>query len=208
MEFCPSILRSEMIVRKLADFILMMIVLLFLFLLFLGFGGLLSAHGTHPGVQSQIYIISVISLVCGLAGLTGYLRNRRKNARKYENANLDVENQKADATADRKRLNRFLMIVAVLSPLVVGLGFLCSVIAVFMAEGLINWWTFCFAALSGFLFLGAGLIGLASAVALLIMNRKQQKSPLARLVLLLLILVNFCLSAPVLISYLRRLLTM
>ena len=194
-------------IRKLADFILMLLVLLFLFLLFLGSGGLLSAHATHPGVRSQIYIISAISLVCGLTGLAGYLRSRRKNARKSENASLDVENQKADA-ADRNRLNRFLMMAAVLSPLVVGLGFLCSVIAVFMAEGLINWWTFCFAALSWSLFLGAGLIGLASAVALLIMNRKEQKSLLARLVLLLLILVNFCLSAPVLILYLRRLPTM
>ena len=197
-----------MMIQKFADFILMIIVLLFLFLLFLGFGGLLSAHGTHLGVRSQIYIIYIISLVCGLTGLTGYLRSRRKNARKSENANLDVENQKGDAEADRNRLNRFLMMVAVLSPLVVGLGFLCSAIAVFMAEGLINWWTFCFAALSWSLFLGAGLIGLASAVALLIMNRKQEKSPLARLVLLLLILVNFCLSVPVIVSYLRRFPTM
>ncbi|MBR2693804.1 MAG: hypothetical protein IKE69_06285 [Thermoguttaceae bacterium] len=190
-----------MSVKKFFEFVSIISGLFFLYLLFLGVGGRILVYDAHfaKDLRTIIYIISTVSLYCGLVGLVELLINGVKKIRRAKRINQETEYQKTDVVAERKRLNLFLVIVAVLSPFVAGLGFGCGVLSVFMAEGLINWWTVCFAALSWFLFFGAGLVGLASAVALLIINRKQKKSPLVWFALLLLILVNFCVNAPTLV---------
>ena len=149
-----------MSVKKFFEFVSIISGLFFLYLLFLGVGGRILVYDAHfaKDLRTIIYIISTVSLYCGLVGLVELLINGVKKIRRAKRINQETEYQKTDVVAERKRLNLFLVIVAVLSPFVAGLGFGCGVLSVFMAEGLINWWTVCFAALSWFLFFGAGLV--------------------------------------------------
>ena len=191
-----------MSVKKFFDFVLFIAGLFFLCLVCLGFGGFFLAYDAHAHFAKDlrfiVYIISTVSLNCGLIGLAELIISEVKKARRTKKINREPEPQKTGAATERKRLNLFLVIVAVLCPFVFGLGSVGSIVACFMAEGLTNWWTACFAFLSMSLFLGAGLVGLASALALLIINRKRPMSPLVWCGLPLLLLINFCLNLPVL----------
>lgn len=200
-----------MTVKKFFEFVLFIAGLFFLYLVFLGFGGFFLAYDAHAhfakDLRFYIYVISTVSLNCGLVGLAELIISEVRKARRAKKIKLETESQKTDAAAERKCLNRFLVIVAVLCPFVSFLGSLGCIMACFMAEALTGWWTNGFAFLSMLLFFGAGLVGLASAVAFLIINRKQQKSPLTWLGLLLLILVNFCFGTPIfllVVSYIRH----
>ena len=191
-----------MSVKKFFEFVLFIAGLFFLCLVFLGFGGFFLAYDAHAhfakDLRFYVYVISTVSLNCGLIGLAELIISEVRKARRAKKINRDIEYQETDAAAERRRLNLFLVIVAILCPFVSFLGSVGSIIACFMSEALTGWWMNGFAFLSMLLFFGAGLVGLASAVAFLIINRKQQKSPLVWCGLLLLLLINFCLSLTIL----------
>jgi hypothetical protein len=94
----------------------------------------------------------------------------------------------------RKCLSIILFVVAVLCPFLFCLGLIGSL----MREGgQRNWWQCLLGSLSPYNIWGAGLVGFASALTVLIINRKQLKTVFAWFGLLLLLLVNSGLILPI-----------
>ena len=171
----------------------------FLSLFLLGLGCLgLSIAGTTKLVEQQRFVIYLIPIVLFCFGAIGsalaFIRFVRK---RFINKNAESEKDDERSAAKRKRRNIVLTITAVLCPFLFGLSYVGVIISAFMCEGRLNWWEFCFATLSMFFLLSAGLVGFISALTLVIVNRKQLKSVFAWFGLLLILLVNFGISLPV-----------
>lgn len=139
---------------------------------------------------------SQAAFLFGLFGIVTVLTILVINSRWFKSKFGGFKNQEGDVTRKRKRLNIALIIIAVLCPFLFGLGSIGSIIGAFMAEGKLVWWEHLFIILSVSVVSCAGLVGFASALTLLLINRKRFKTVFAWFGLLLLLLVNLCLSAP------------